>query len=60
MRVFGWGFQQGCNVQSFGWITLVKMQNHEKNWLLIKKDDRFADPDWKLETILPLKKAARK
>ena len=43
-----------------GEFTLVKMHNDEKNWLLIKKDDRFADPGWKLETVLPRKTAARK
>lgn len=43
-----------------GEFTLVKMHDHEKNWLLIKRGDRYADPDWKLETVLPRKKAARK
>ena len=43
-----------------GEFTLVKMHNQEKNWLLIKKDDNFADPDWELETVLPRKRAARK
>jgi hypothetical protein len=26
-----------------------------KNWLLIKRDDMFADIDWQLKTILPPK-----
>lgn len=43
-----------------GEFTLVKMHNQEKNWLLIKKDDIFADPEWKLQTVLPRKRAARK
>ena len=43
-----------------GEFTLVKMHNHEKNWLLIKKDDIFADPNWELQTILPAKRAARR
>jgi len=43
-----------------GEFTLVKMHNHEKNWLLIKKEDIFADPNWELQTVLPAKQAARK
>ena len=43
-----------------GEFTLVKMHNNEKNWLLIKKDDIFADPNWELQTILPAKRAARR
>ena len=39
-----------------GEFTLVKFWNHEKNWLIIKSKDAFADPNWKLETILPPKK----
>jgi bifunctional non-homologous end joining protein LigD len=38
-----------------GEFTLVKMHGQDKNWLLIKKDDRFADPDWELQTVLPPK-----
>lgn len=41
-----------------GEFTLVKMHNHEKNWLLIKKDDILADPQWELQTVLPRKRAA--
>lgn len=35
-----------------GEFTLVKMKNRGNNWLLIKADDHFADPEWKLETVL--------
>lgn len=39
-----------------GGFTLVKMWNQEKNWLIIKSKDEFADKDWKLETVLKPKK----
>lgn len=39
-----------------GEFTLVKMKNQDKNWLIIKSDDDFADFDWKLETVLEPKK----
>ena len=39
-----------------GEFTLVKMWNQEKNWLIIKSKDEFADKNWKLETILKPKK----
>src|SRR5215213_781351 len=39
-----------------GEFTLLKMWNQEKNWLIIKSRDAFADKDWKLETILKPKK----
>lgn len=39
-----------------GEFTLVKMWNQEKNWLIIKSKDEFADKNWKLETVLPPKK----
>ncbi len=35
-----------------GEFSLVKMWNQEKNWLIIKMKDEFADSNWKLETIL--------
>lgn len=35
-----------------GEFALVKMHRQEKNWLLIKADDHFADPGWKMETVL--------
>ncbi|HSK73287.1 MAG TPA: DNA polymerase ligase N-terminal domain-containing protein [Pyrinomonadaceae bacterium] len=39
-----------------GEFTLVKMANQEKNWLIIKAKDKFANKNWKLETILKPKK----
>jgi bifunctional non-homologous end joining protein LigD len=39
-----------------GEFTLVKMSNQEKNWLIIKSDDEFADRNWKLETVLEPKR----
>jgi bifunctional non-homologous end joining protein LigD len=39
-----------------GEFTLLKFHNHEKNWLVIKSRDEFADPNWKLETVLEPKK----
>lgn len=39
-----------------GEFTLVKFWNHEKNWLIIKSKDEFADAGWRLETILKVKK----
>ena len=39
-----------------GEFTLVKFWNHEKNWLVIKSRDEFADQNFKLETVLEPKK----
>ena len=39
-----------------GEFTLVKFWNHEKNWLIIKSKDEFADAGWQLETVLAPKK----
>lgn len=39
-----------------GEFTLVRMWNQEKNWLIIKSKDEFADKNWKLETVLKPKK----
>lgn len=39
-----------------GEFTLVKFWNHEKNWLIIKSKDEFANIGWKLETVLKVKK----
>jgi bifunctional non-homologous end joining protein LigD len=39
-----------------GEFTLVKMKDQEKNWLVIKSKDEFADNKWKLETVLEKKK----
>src|SRR5256885_7962642 len=35
-----------------GEFILTKMSNQPTNWLLIKRDDKYADVDWKLKTIL--------
>jgi bifunctional non-homologous end joining protein LigD len=43
-----------------GEFALVKMGRQEKNWLLIKADDEFADADWKLETVLPPKQTSQR
>ena len=40
-----------------GEFTLVKMWKQEKNWLIIKSKDKFADENWKLETVLKPKKS---
>ena len=42
-----------------GEFALVKMARDEKNWLIIKADDHFADPNWKLETVLQPKTSKR-
>jgi bifunctional non-homologous end joining protein LigD len=39
-----------------GAFTLLKFYNHEKNWLIIKTNDEFADKDWKLALVLKPKK----
>ncbi|MBA2620522.1 MAG: 3'-phosphoesterase [Acidobacteria bacterium] len=39
-----------------GEFTILKMWNGEKNWLIIKSKDEFADFDWTLETVLEPKK----
>jgi bifunctional non-homologous end joining protein LigD len=36
-----------------GEFVLTKMSRHPKHWLLIKRDDKFADVEWRLKTILP-------
>lgn len=36
-----------------GEFSLVKFSGQEKNWLIIKSKDEFADEDWELETVLP-------
>ncbi len=35
-----------------GAFTLVKMKNQEKNWLVIKSKDEYANENWKIETVL--------
>ena len=42
-----------------GEFALVRMSRQEENWLLIKANDAFADPEWKLETVLPPKTKSR-
>ena len=37
-----------------GEFTLVKIARQPKNWLLIKREDKFVDIDWKLKTVIPL------
>jgi bifunctional non-homologous end joining protein LigD len=39
-----------------GEFALVKFKSEAKNWLIIKSEDHFADPDWELETVLKPKK----
>lgn len=36
-----------------GEFTLVRMSGQGKNWLLIKRDDKYADVDWRLKTMIP-------
>jgi bifunctional non-homologous end joining protein LigD len=36
-----------------GEFNLVRMSGRDKQWLLIKGRDEFADAGWKLETVLP-------
>ena len=43
-----------------GEFALVKMAKGEENWLLIKANDQFADPGWKIETVLEPKKKTRR
>ena len=39
-----------------GGFALVQMSRQPENWLLIKAQDEFADPAWKLETVLEPRK----
>jgi bifunctional non-homologous end joining protein LigD len=38
-----------------GEFVLTRMSGQLKNWLLIKREDQYADIDWRLKTILPPK-----
>jgi bifunctional non-homologous end joining protein LigD len=38
-----------------GEFALLRMKGNERNWLLIKSKDEFADLNWTLETVLPSK-----
>jgi bifunctional non-homologous end joining protein LigD len=42
-----------------GEFAMVRFRS-DKNWLIIKADDHFADPDWELKTVLEPKKSRRK
>lgn len=35
-----------------GEFTILKMRNQEKNWLVVKSKDEFANVNWTLETVL--------
>lgn len=35
-----------------GEFMIVKLSGQEKNWLIIKSKDEFADPNWKLKMVL--------
>jgi len=35
-----------------GEFALVQSGREAKNWLLIKRSDEFANPEWKMETVL--------
>jgi bifunctional non-homologous end joining protein LigD len=39
-----------------GEFVLTRMSGQAKNWLLIKRDDLYADEDWELKTVLAVKK----
>ena len=41
-----------------GAFVLTQSSREPSNWLLIKRNDHFADPEWKLETVLPVKQKA--
>lgn len=36
-----------------GEFALIKTTGDDENWLVIKAKDHFADPEWKIETVLP-------
>lgn len=38
-----------------GSFALVKMAKRDREWLLIKADDEFAEANWQLETVLPVR-----
>ncbi len=48
---------QGSKVR--GGFALVKLKGQEKNWLLMKMDDRFARNNWTLKTVLPATKTGK-
>lgn len=42
-----------AGVKLKGQFHFVRLKSSEKDWLLMKGRDEFANPDWKLEQILP-------
>ncbi len=38
-----------------GEFVLTTMSRQPKNWLLIKREDQFADVEWRLKTIIPVR-----
>ena len=42
-----------------GEFVLVRVYGKEDQWLLIKAHDHWADPNWKLETVLAPKEKGR-
>lgn len=43
-----------------GEFALVRLADQEENWLLIKHSDHFADPDWKIGTVLAPRRRNKK
>ncbi len=43
-----------------GSFALIKLNGKDKDWLLIKANDKYIEPDWKIETVFPAKKAKSK
>jgi bifunctional non-homologous end joining protein LigD len=41
-----------------GKFALVKVHGQDKNWLLIKADDEYADDQWELGTVIKIEKKA--
>lgn len=39
-----------------GEFVLTRMSRQPTNWLLIKRQDKFADPNWRLKTVLETEK----
>lgn len=35
-----------------GEFHMFKMSNEEKNWLIVKADDEYADENWEIKTVL--------
>jgi DNA ligase D-like protein (predicted polymerase)/DNA ligase D-like protein (predicted 3'-phosphoesterase) len=43
-----------------GEFNLIRMKGRDRQWLLVKSKDEFAEPGWKLETILKGAKRTKK